>query len=61
MPSKVELVGPQVEAIPEHLCRDPKMPEWGVPVRITIPKGFSGRPGELFEVTFKTHPKDAGY
>ena len=56
----VERVGPQVEPIPVHLCRDPKMPEWGLPVRITLPKDFSGRPGELFEVTFKTHSKSNG-
>ena len=56
----VERVGPQVEQIPVHLCRDPKMPEWGLPVRITLPKNFAGRPGELFEVTFKTRSKDNG-
>jgi hypothetical protein len=50
----VERVGPQIESIPVHLCRDPRMPEWGVPVRITLPKDFAGRPGELFEITFKT-------
>ncbi len=49
----VERVGPQVEPIPLHLCRDPKMPEWGLPVRITCPKDFAGHPGELFELTFK--------
>src|SRR5208337_5004718 len=31
--SVVERVGPQIELIPEHLCRDPKYPEWGLPVR----------------------------
>lgn len=56
----VERVGPQIELIPEHLRRDPKMPEWGVPVRITLPSDFAGRPGELFEVTFKTRPKGNG-
>ena len=61
MPSKVERAGPQVEQVPEHLARDPKMPEWGLPVRITIPKDFTGHPGELFEITFKTHPKPSGY
>ncbi len=50
----VEQVGPQIEQIPVHLARDPKYPEWGVPVRITLPENFAGRPGELFEVTFKT-------
>jgi len=63
MTTVVERVGPQVELVPEHLRRDPKMPEWGLPVRITIPKSkdFAGRPGELFEATFKTHPTSAGY
>jgi multidrug resistance efflux pump len=54
----VEQVGPQLELIPLHLCRDPKFPEWGLPVRITLPEGFPGHPGELFEVTFKTRSKD---
>src|SRR5208283_3001823 len=38
--SAVECVGPQIEQIPIHLARDPKFPEWGVPVRITLPKDF---------------------
>ena len=54
----VERVGAQIELIPEHICRDPKYPEWGVPIRITLPEGFVGRPGELFEVTFKTRSKN---
>jgi multidrug resistance efflux pump len=54
----VERVGPQLELIPTHLCRDPKMPEWGLPVRITLPEDFAGRPGELFELTFKAGPND---
>ena len=49
VPSVVEQVGPQIEAIPPHLCRDPRVPEWGLPVRIALPEPFSGRPGELFE------------
>jgi multidrug resistance efflux pump len=59
VPSLVERVGPQIEAIPPHMCRDPKIPEWGLPVRIALPEPFSGRPGELFEVTFKTHAANA--
>lgn len=50
----VERVGPQVEPIPLHQCRNPKMPEWGLPVRIALPAEFTGRPGELLQVTFKT-------
>ena len=53
MHTVVERVGPQIEPIPQHLCRDPKIPEWGLPIRITLPEKFSGRPGELFEITFK--------
>jgi multidrug resistance efflux pump len=56
----VESVGPQIEPIPQHLCRDPKIPEWGLPVRIALPDSFPCRPGELFEVTFKKGSKDAG-
>jgi HlyD family secretion protein len=58
--SAVESVGPQVEPVPQHLCRDPKIPEWGLPVRIALPKDFPGRPGELFEITFKTNGQGAG-
>jgi multidrug resistance efflux pump len=58
--STVERVGPQIEPIPIHLARDPKYPEWGLPVRIALPEKFVGHPGELFEVTFKTHLKDGG-
>jgi multidrug resistance efflux pump len=51
--TSVEEVGPQVEPIPLHQCRDPKLPEWGVPVRIRMPEGFISRPGELIDITFK--------
>jgi multidrug resistance efflux pump len=57
VPSKVECIGPQIEPIPPHMCRDPKIPEWGLPVRVRLPEQFTGRPGELFELTFKTHAK----
>ena len=32
----------------------------GLPVRIALPEPFSGRPGELFEVTFKTRTRPRG-
>jgi multidrug resistance efflux pump len=57
--SIVECVGPQIEAMPAHLCRDPKVPEWGLPVRIALPDGFAGRPGELFEINFQLLPESA--
>ena len=50
----VERIGPQIEAIPAHQCRDPKIPEWGLPVRITVPVELAIRPGQLLDVTFKT-------
>jgi multidrug resistance efflux pump len=48
--TRVERVGPQFEPIPLHLCRDPKTPEWGLPVFIAIPDGLPIRPGELLDV-----------
>jgi multidrug resistance efflux pump len=52
--TRVEHVGPQYESIPLHLCRDPKTPEWGLPVFITIPDGLPIRPGELVDVWLVT-------
>ena len=54
----VERVGPQVEPVPIHQLRDPKVPEWGLPVRITLPPALNVRPGELMDITFKSKPKD---
>jgi multidrug resistance efflux pump len=56
--AQVERVGPQIEPIPLHQCRDPKTPEWGLPVRIALPPGFIGRPGELVEITFRSPSRD---
>ncbi|HUU90472.1 MAG TPA: HlyD family efflux transporter periplasmic adaptor subunit [Phycisphaerae bacterium] len=50
----VEEVGPQVELIPQHQLRDPNVPEWGLPVRISVPEELGLRPGELVDVAFKT-------
>jgi multidrug resistance efflux pump len=49
--TRIERVGPHVEAVPLHLCRDPKTPEWGLPVLIAIPEGLPARPGELLDVS----------
>jgi multidrug resistance efflux pump len=49
--TRVERVGPQVERVPLHLCRDPKTAEWGLPVLIAIPDGLPARPGELLDVS----------
>ena len=52
-PSKIDKVGPQVEPIPAHHLRDPRVPEWGLPVRIVIPGDMALRPGELVDVVIK--------
>lgn len=54
--SVVERVGPQVELVPQHQLRDPKVPEWGQPVCIQSPPGLELRPGELVDVTFRRLP-----
>ena len=51
--AEVEEVGPQVEAVPLHQLQDPQVPEWGLPVRITVPHVLKLRPGELVDVTFR--------
>ena len=48
----VERVGPQVEPVPEHQQRDPKVQEWGQPVCIEPPANAELRPGELVDVRF---------
>ncbi len=50
--AKVERVGPQFEAIPLSHLREPNTPEWGLPVRISLPKGLDVRPGEMVDITF---------
>lgn len=54
--STINQVGPQVEPLPSHHLRDPKVPEWGLPVRIAIPPGMKLVPGELVDVAIKTGP-----
>lgn len=51
--SVIEKVGPQVELIPEHQRRDPKLLEWGRPIRIPVPRELPAVPGELFDVRFQ--------
>ena len=57
-PARVVSVGPQVELVPEQQCRDPKVPEWGVPVHVSLPGGITLRPGEIVDLVF--YPKTAG-
>lgn len=49
----IDKVGPQVELIPEHQRRDPKLLEWGRPIRILVPQELPAVPGELFDVRFQ--------
>ena len=56
--ARVERIGPQVEPIPPHQLRDPRVPEWGLPVRITMPPGLKLRPGELVDVAFNRTLED---
>ena len=51
--AEVEEVGPQVEPVPLHQLKDPQVPEWGLPVRITVPEVLNLRPGEIVDVTFR--------
>lgn len=50
--SEIERVGPQVEPVPEHQLMDPGRPEWGWPVRITLPPQSNYSPGELVDITY---------
>ncbi|MCK4294395.1 MAG: HlyD family efflux transporter periplasmic adaptor subunit [Planctomycetes bacterium] len=43
----VTYVGPAIEQIPTRLWRNPAIPEWGRPIRITIPPGLDLIPGEV--------------
>jgi len=54
--AKVESVAGQYDSVPTRLLRDPKTPEWGIPVRITLPQDVSVRPGELVRLTFRSRP-----
>ncbi|MBN2477637.1 MAG: HlyD family efflux transporter periplasmic adaptor subunit [Pirellulales bacterium] len=50
--ARIAQVGPQIQEIPPHLCRDPARPEWGLPVRIPLPDDLRARPGELLDVRY---------
>ena len=48
----VEHIGPQFELIPPQQLRDPRIVEWGLPIRISLPQNLRPRPGELVELVF---------
>ena len=47
----VSSVGPKVESIPPRQRANPRVEEWGRPMRIEIPKSFVIEPGALVNVT----------
>lgn len=49
----VDTVGATVEPVPARQLRDQKIPEWGLPVRLTIPADSNLRPGEMVNIAFK--------
>jgi multidrug resistance efflux pump len=58
--SHIKSVGPQLELIPDIHLRDPRYPEWGLPVHIAIPhdplrpsETLKLRPGELVDLFFR--------
>ncbi len=48
--AKVTYIGPTVEQMPTRLWFDPTIPEWGQPIRITIPPGLDLIPGEVIGI-----------
>jgi multidrug resistance efflux pump len=50
---QVETVGGQVESVPTRQLRDPRVPEWGLPVRVSVPPGVDLKPGEVVTLDFK--------
>jgi multidrug resistance efflux pump len=49
----VDTVGATVEAVPARQLRDQKVPEWGLPVRLSIPPNSNLRPGEMVNLAFR--------
>jgi multidrug resistance efflux pump len=55
----VDRVGPQVEPVPAHQLRDPRVAEWGLPVRIVLDGKKDLRPGELVDLRFHNDSEPA--
>lgn len=51
--TSIETVGPQVELIPPQHLTNPSVPEWGLPVSISLPPDLKLIPGEIVELTFR--------
>lgn len=54
--SQVDEIGPQVELVPPKQWRDQsqKTMEWGLPIRIPVPRSLRLKPGELVDLKFLT-------
>jgi multidrug resistance efflux pump len=49
----VDRVGPQIELVPPHQLRDPRVAEWGLPVRVMFSGQGELKPGELVDLKFR--------
>jgi len=49
----IAMVGKGIQLMPEHQWRDPRVPQWGRPVKIVLPPKLDLAPGQLVEVSFK--------
>ena len=54
--TEIAKIGPQIESIPSRQLRDPKVPEWGLPVKINVPRSLNLTPGELVNIKYKAAP-----
>lgn len=50
--ARVASVGVRVESLPARLTRSGTPSTWGTTVRVALPPGVRGRPGEAFEISF---------
>lgn len=52
----IQRIGARFERIPDHQLRDHKVPEWGLPIYIALPKDtdLRLRPGEMVDVRFRS-------
>ncbi len=64
--AEIVCVGPQYQPLPTHQLRDPRVPEWGLPVLISLPEflrsptGPKARPGEPVDITICYWAKQSG-
>ena len=54
----VDTVGATIQPVPQRQLRDQRVPEWGLPVRVTIPADANLRPGEMVNLAFPTASRE---